>query len=607
MPKMKIEIPAVDYFEKLIDCRTFCPVITDAGGYVRDIAECQDYDAYLKASKPNPLVSICGRICAHPCEEACRRSRIDQPISIRALKRFVTEKFGAESPSPMDKVASHSPPRSQKKKGSVAIIGGGPAGLSCAHDLSLNGFQVTIFEASHVAGGMLYMGIPEYRLPRDIIRAEVARILSYGVELKTKWKLGRDFSLKDLLDNKYDAVFVASGASKGRSIDIPGSRLQGVINGIDFLINVNLGYHIELGNQVAVIGGGNVAIDVARSALRQGAKYEDGSTLVDVARSALRLGAREVHLFSLESKEELPAYSYEVDEAENEGIIMHHSKGPKSIYGDNGGVKAVETLDVASVFDHEGRFNPKFIPNSEETFSADTVILAIGQMVDLSAFEKDSELEITKRGTIFVDQETLATSIPGVYAGGDCVFGPRIIIDAIADGRRAAESISRYLLKAEKKAQIFQFQEVPLDRSRDDFDRKTRMPIPTLPTHKRTGFREVELCYDEESARAEANRCLWCHVETIFDSSLCIMCGGCVDACPENCLTIVPLKRIGKDERIESIAKNLNLSSSSEVKLLLKDEDRCIRCALCAKRCPVGAITMEKLNIEVLEGSESAF
>src|SRR6516162_886350 len=324
-------VPDFQYFLDLVPCRTACPVRTNAGGYVRAVAEGDDERGYQIARAPNPLASTCGRICAHPCETKCRRGLIDQPISIRALKRTLTEKYGAEHtvrgqtrlPQRLNLA-----PSGDDGPARIAVVGAGPAGLSCAHDLGLLGYRVTLFDAATVVGGMLYQGIPEYRLSRDLIRAEVDRILSLGVELKLEWRLGRDFTVGDLRRNDYAAVFLALGAMRGRDLKVPGRELDGVINGVDFLLNANLGYRVALGERVVVIGGGNVAVDVARTALRYAAAAETGSAVgteppetwgydnagFDAARTARRLGARHVHLVSLESRSQMPAHPDEVQE-----------------------------------------------------------------------------------------------------------------------------------------------------------------------------------------------------------------------------------------------------------------------------------------------------
>jgi len=607
-------VPSFRYFLDLVPCRTACPVHTDAGAYVRAIADGDTARGYEVARAPNPLASTCGRICAHPCESKCRRGVIDQPISIRALKRVVTERHGVENPLGQASAPLIPLQVAARKAGAaarVAVVGAGPAGLSCAHDLALLGYRVTLFDAAPVVGGMLYQGVPEYRLPRDLIRAEVDQILGLGVELRLNWRLGKDFTVGDLRRNDYAAVFLALGATRGRELDIPGRQLDGVINGVDFLLNANLGYRVSLGQRVVVVGGGNVAIDVARTVLRyatpetpelpQGAEqllqtWGYDNAFLDAARTALRLGARHVHLVSLESRGEMPAHPDEVREAEEEGITLVPGRGPKAIVGDGGRVAALETLDVLSVFDEKHRFDPKFVAGSEKRLAADTIILAVGQQPDTACLAGDPEVAITPRGLVAVEPRTLATTMPGVYAGGDLAFGPRIVIDAVADGKRAALAIHDHLGGGAVPRARGHFVEIPLDRSGDRYDRVPRQVVPTLPVARRTGFREVEESYSEEQARIEGSRCLQCNVETVFDSERCILCGACVEICPEACLALVSLASLRGTEQLTAVAAALGADASAGA--IVKDEERCIRCGLCAERCPTRAITMESLELD---------
>jgi formate dehydrogenase beta subunit len=607
-------VPDFQYFRDLVPCRTACPVHTDAGAYVRAIAEWDTARGYRVARAPNPLASTCGRICAHPCETQCRRGKIDQPISIRALKRVVTERHGVENPLGASREALR-PLSLAATRGDaparVAVVGAGPAGISCAHDLALLGYAVTLLDAAPVVGGMLYQGVPEYRLPRDLIRAEVDPILALGVELKLEWRLGRDFSVGDLRRNDYAAVFLALGATRGRDLQIPGRDLDGVINGVDFLLNANLGYRVALGDRVVVVGGGNVAIDVARTVLRYAApethELPEGAqqllqtwgydnAFLDAARTALRLGARHVQLVSLESRSEMPAHPDEVREAEEEGITLVPRRGPKAVLGQSGRVAALETLDVASVFDESGRFNPKFVAGSEKQLEADTIILAVGQQPDTACLSGDPEIEITPRGLVSVDPRTLATTMPGVFCGGDLAFGPRIVIEAVADGKRAALAIHESLGGGAVPRARGRFRPIPLDRAGDHYDRIPRQTVPSLPVSRRTGFREVEEGYSEAEARAEGSRCLWCNVETVFDSERCILCSGCVEICPEACLVLVPASRLRETPELAALGQALEAGHSAGA--IVKDEERCIRCGLCAERCPTGAITMEALELD---------
>lgn len=627
--RYKVRIPDFEYFLENIKCQYACPVRTHSGGYVTAIGEGDFEKAYTLARAPNPFAYVCGRVCGHPCEEACRRGVIDEPIAIRALKRTATDYH--------DLRLGHSPPPPTfaKRLEKVAIVGAGPAGLSAAHDLARRGYEVTIFEASPVAGGMLYLGIPEYRLPRNIIKMEVDAILDLGVTLKLNTTLGKDFTLDDLRKQGYSAIFLAIGAQKSKDLKIEGVDLDGVLKGVEFLLNANLGYKVSLGDKVIVIGGGNVAVDVARSALRgvedlerlspeemrsaldvarmalrqivnpQKQTLEELTVAMDVARSALRLGAKEVHMVCLESREEMPAHDWEIEEAVTEGLMLHPSLGPKKILGKEGKVCGLETLQVDSVFDSQGRFNPTFIQGTESVMETDTIIMAIGQAPDLSFLKKSDGIEVSPRGTIKVDPDKLSTTAPGIFAGGDVAFGPRLVIDAIADGQKAALSIDEYLrgrprIPKRKKTTV-----VSMNERYGDYDKIRRHPVPTIPVERRMGVSEVELGFPAEVAIQEGKRCLRCNINTIFNGEKCILCGGCVDVCPMDCLKMVRLNQLEGDENLaklilaryglpkERFDQNQDLGTA-----MIKDETACIRCGLCADRCPTDAITMELFELE---------
>ena len=624
----------LEWLESNFPCMQACPVHTQAGRYVSLIAEGRYEEAYRYARVPNPFASICGRVCGHPCETACRRGQLDMPISIRALKRFVTERHGPESRNPIDVFAET--PRSVRPE-KVAIIGSGPAGMSAAHDLALLGYPVTIFDAAPVPGGMMHLGIPEYRLPRDVLQAQIREILDLGPELRLNARLGKDFSLEDLRRQGYKAILLAFGLHRSRDLNLPGHELDGVVKGIDFLLNVNLGYRFSIGKQVVVIGGGNVAIDVARSAMREQQKLtpgEEGAAglpneltssehdvamkeFMDVSRQALRMGAREVHLVCLESREEMPASEEEIEEGLVEGIKMHPSLGPKQFVGSNGKLTGLEVINCTSVFDAQHRFNPSFAAGTESIIPCDTVILAIGQASDTSFLKPLDGIETTRQGTLKIDPATLMTTAPGIFAAGDVAFGPRLIINAVADGKRAAEEIDKFIRGSEWKPKPRFVQITLLDHHEmaEQYDEYSRLGVPVIPLERRTGVAEVETGFTEEQARREASRCLQCWINTIFEGNEaegteCILCGGCVDVCPQNCLQLVPLSQFAfSDETRQQLTATsdsralefLHLSPdglvTEEGSVMVKDETICIRCGLCAERCPVKTITMEAFEV----------
>lgn len=632
----QVELPDINYFTRQVLCREGCPVKTDSGAYVQAIAEGRYEDAYIIARTPNPFASICGRVCAAPCEAKCRRGALDAPVSIRALKRFVCERHGVESDDfTLDKVypGGRLPERERIGDGrKVAIVGGGPASLSCAHDLALMGFAPTVFEAQSLAGGMLVLGVPEYRLPRQIIQAEIQAIEALGVDIKLNRRLGKDFSLSDLKEQGYEAVFIGIGAHKSRELAIDGVQNDGVLRAIDFLLNVNLGYRTELGRKVVVVGGGNVAFDVARSVVRQAEKLAGMSETelrsalhqaaaameqltaavpeapdeirlaLDVAREAIRKGVPEVHMFCLESLDEIPAAHEEIDEAEEEGIRLHPRFGPKRILSADGKVTGIELVKCSRVFDSNRRFNPQFIEGSEVTVACDTVVLAIGQSADLSWMRPEDDLKVTARGTIQVDPKTMATSRPDIFAGGDVAFGPRIIITAVAEGKKAAASIATYLTGSapseprQAKITVFDTGRYKMKR---DYEKIPRRSPPTLPLDRRIGIAEVEKTFPEAAAQTQADRCLVCHVSPIFDGDTCILCGGCADVCPESCLRLVDVADLRGDDKLTAafLARYGRVPEHNEVGAIIKDETRCIRCGLCAVRCPTHSITMERVEI----------
>ncbi len=631
---VRVEIPDNDYWRRQIKCQDACPVNTDARGYVRAVARGDFEEAYMIARGPNPLASICGRVCGAPCEAACRRSDIDQAVSIRALKRFATERFGPESfgketlkpirllrrllthgrsraCSQTEELASYgrlgtgdigSGLRGGGSSGvtaRVAIIGSGPAGLSAAHDLALLGVKPTVFELEPVPAGMLAVGIPEYRLPRDLIRAEVDVIRALGVEFVCSTEVGKDITL-DEIRREHEVTIIAVGAKRSRSIAIPGGEGKGVMGGVEFLRDVSLRDRsasstlAQFGQRVVIIGGGNVAYDVSRTVVRQ--------TSYDVSRSALRQAdVREVHLCCLESIEEMPADDVEILEGHEEGVQLHPSLGPVEVLRDaDGAVEGVKFKRCLRVFDEQKRFAPRFDETDITTIKADTVMWAIGQRPELSFIDRQSGIDLNERGMVIHDPQTLQTTADDVFITGDVAYGPRLLIDAVASGKKCARSVYAKLTGGPLKTAYSYVQlNLPDYRREADYEKLLRSAVPTLDVsaraHSLTAV--VEAGYDDALAVTEACRCLDCGVNTIFDSQKCILCGGCADVCPELCLQLVSCDRLeGGGELDGLLRERYGDVDVSEMSAIVKEETRCIRCALCAERCPVDAITMERFG-----------
>ena len=611
--KLSVVLPDRDYWKAQIKCQYACPVHTDARGYVRAIAKGDNEKAYLIARGPNPLASICGRICGAPCEAACRRTDFDEAISIRALKRFVTEKYGVESPrydrQPLkliERLKSHKATDCRDAEEishllahfkkpelsdapSVGIIGSGPAGLAAAHDLCLMGIKPVIYEMEPMPAGMLYLGVPEYRLPRNLIRAEIGVIQKMGTRIICNCEVGKDVTMSELR-SRHDAVLIAVGAKKSRKIPIPNIDAPGVSGGVEFLRDVALGNDLALGEKVIVIGGGNVAYDVARTLVRQ--------TEYDVSRTALRQkGVKEVHLVCLESLREMPADTQEIQEGEEEGVIRYNSWGPKEILVDEHGfAKGVAFKKCLSVFDEEKRFSPKFDDADILTLYADNVFLTIGQTTDLTFIDSE-DIALTENGQLKLSPTFTETEAEGVFAAGDVAHGPRLMIDAIAGGKKAARKIFSFLEKktlstipTQTHAEIRHYQR------EWGYEIIPRGGVPALPPIERkvAGNRVVETGFSNRQGKCQAQRCLNCAVNTIFDSRKCILCGGCADICPEHCLKLVSLSKLEGNGDVNALLESfMNEGDLLEGGAIIKDETICIRCGLCAERCPVGAITME--------------
>jgi NADPH-dependent glutamate synthase beta subunit-like oxidoreductase len=641
-----VRLPDLEHWKAQVKCQAACPVSTDAGRYVQLVADGRDRDGYLVARAPNPFASVCGRVCAAPCEDACRRGAIDAPVTIRALKRFLTEQYGVESTRPDTQdflrgavtpegnvYAGHLPverltfhrktPQGRREK--VAVIGAGPAGMAAAHDLALLGYAVTVYDAADEPGGMMRFGIPEYRLPRTLIREEIDKILSLGVELKLRTPLSPTFGLAELRRDGFEAVFLGVGVSRGRELNVPGADMDGVVKAIDYLLNINRGYRMDLGRRVVVIGGGFVAFDAARTAWRVGresdhmpdrlADVEQESDArvkeaLDSARAAIRGGAREVTVVSLEDFSEMPVLRTtqgheEFEEAQKEGIRFVTRRGPRRMVG-NGRLSALELRAVQSVFDAAGRFAPVYDDADVLTIEADACILAIGQRADLAFLKPEDGVALTPGGTIKIDPVTLATTAPGVFAGGDVAFGPRNLIEAIANGKRAARSIHELLSHDTASAcPSIAIDAIPTPEYRmlAGFELLDREAPPTVDLGRRTGIAEVETGFDASHARMQAARCLVCHVQTIYDPEKCVLCNRCVDVCPEYCLAIVPFDSLDLDDATRAELTARAEAGGLPLSAMVKDDERCIRCGLCAVRCPTEAMTMEKFSIRERYGA----
>ena len=617
--KYSVEVPDADYWKRQIKCQDACPVHTDSRGYVRAIAE-GDYErAYLIARGPNPLASICGRICGAPCEAECRRADFDESISIRALKRFVTEKFGAESEkyekNPLgiiqrflsmkedecepaedikDFLKYFQNPTLSKDAPSAGIVGSGPAGLEAAHDLCLMGIKPTIYEMEPVPAGMLYLGVPEYRLPRSLIEAEVEVIKAMGTEILCNMEVGKDVTLTELRA-RHDAVLIAVGAKKSRPIPIPNIDAPGVVGGVDFLRDVALNRDVDLGQKVIVIGGGSVAYDVARTLVRQ--------TEYDVSRTALRQkGVKEVHLVCLESMEEMPADTTEIDEGAEEGIIRHNSWGPKEIIIDEEGKAiGVALIRCVSAFDENGRFSPQYDEKEVMSLHGDMVFLSIGQATDLTFIDSE-DVALNDQGQLKLDSSLTETEAEGVFAAGDVAYGPKLMIDAIASGKMAARKIHTFIKQKETSSKgVVVHSEIKNYNREWGYEGIARQGVPALPPEERKKAMNlvIETGFTEIQGVTQASRCFNCGVNTIFDSEKCVLCGGCADVCPERCLKLVSMDRLQGNEEVEQLLrKYADDMPMSEGGAIIKDETICIRCGLCAERCPVGAITMETFSFK---------
>ena len=515
-------------------CQAACPVHTDGGRYARLVAEGRDAEAWQVICRTNPFPSVCAHICQRPCEKQCRRAQLDAPVALRALKRFVVERLGSRAPRPQ--------PPTRDRFERVAVVGAGPAGLTAALDLRQQGFRVTVYERLERPGGMLNV-IPRYRLPQQAIDADVEAILSTGIELRCGCEIGRETTVAELVERGCDAVLVATGLSRSRGIAVPGFGAQRFVAAIPWMTDVWLGHKVDVGRRVAVVGGGNVAADVART--------------------ARRLGAESVAMICLESREEMPAEPQEIALAEAEGIRVLTRQAPRRILNRDGRIAAIELMAVASVFDERGRFRPTYNPSRIRTLPADMVILSIGQAPDRS-WARGSPVRTDDRGRIVVDRDTHLTTHPRVFLAGESLRGPGAAIEAVADGHRAAEVIARFVDTGAVSAPADD-EVVALEPFPDEALARLRA-IRTAAAEPEP-FAPCEPSLDEPSARREAGRCFGCLAGAVVDETKCASCLTCFRVCPLGAIEIADT--------------------------MVADPVRCQACGVCAAVCPANAIRLE--------------
>jgi len=534
-------------------CIASCPVHTDT----RKLAELitlGDYENGLELLlEANPFSSVCGRICHHPCEQNCRRSKVDAPVKLMKLKRFIMEIARDYRIKRRIKMK----PASVKEE-RVAIVGSGPSGLTAAYDLARQGFQIVVFEKASTPGGLLGQAIPRYRLPFSVLQEDIEDILSTGIELRTNNTVGKDFPIDSLLKQGFNAVLLATGLSESRTLNIPGIDSEGILLALPFLHMVLSPKPPSIGNRVVVIGGGNVAIDVART--------------------SRRLGAKKVTLVCLESRNQMPAWDWEIKEAEEEGIIIMDSWGPKSVFSEQGNLRGLELKRCTRVFDEQGRFNPFFDESDIMVTLADNAILAIGQRADLTCTH-GSSLKVLPGDRLECDPDTHATSLKGVFACGELLTGPSSSVEAVRDGHLVAKAITQFLLKGESVPlpahKILSLGELP-----DEIAQKIRkippQPVESVKPEKRiTDFYEIEKGFTEKDALREARRCLACTTGALAEEEKCVACLNCVRICPFGVATME--------------------------KTAVMPEEKCQACGLCAAECPAAAIALKRFGTNLMK------
>ena len=576
-----------DYFHKVVDCQWACPAHTPVPEYIRLIAAGRYADAYMVNWKSNVFPGILGRTCDRPCEPACRRGRVEeQPVAICRLKRVAADYKGD--------VTERMPAPAAKKNGKrIACIGAGPASLTVARDLAPLGYDVTLFDGSDRAGGMIRSQIPKFRLPEEVIDEEVGYILNLGVNFKNGVWIN---SLKDVLAENYDAVFVGTGAPRGRDLSIPG-RTEAAAHihiGIDWLSSVAFGHIDKIAKRVIVLGGGNTAMDCCRS--------------------SKRLGGEEVTVIVRSSFEEMKASPWEKEDAQHEGIPILNFMVPKSFEHDNGKLTGMTFETVRAEYDAKGRRSLVASGEPDKLVAADAVLIAVGQENSFSWIERDIGLEFNEWDMPKLNEATFQSTIPKVFFGGDSALGPKNIIWAVAHGHDAAVSIDKFLHaddvserplpQVSISSQKMGIHEWSYDNDVSN-DHRYKVPLKDLKLALANIKVEVELGYDLKLALAEAERCLNCDIQTVFADKLCIECDACVDICPVDCINFTDNGEemaVRGNLRAPSTEKSQDLYVSGPLKterVMIKDENVCLHCGLCAERCPTGAWDMQKYLMEM--------
>jgi NADPH-dependent glutamate synthase beta subunit-like oxidoreductase/ferredoxin len=560
-----------------IECQEACPVGTNCRGYLNLAAEGRFEEGYILSREPNPVAAMCSYVCSAPCERACRRGDIDRPLAIRAMKRFLVEWHEA---SGIPDVMPHIEARAEK----VAVVGAGPAGISVARELAMKGYGVDVYDSLPFAGGTMLIGVPAFRLPREAIEMDVKLVERLGVRFHYSTNIGVDLTFEDLQKN-VDAVAITAGAMNAVALDVPGGDLEGVQYGVDFMKKANLGEPIDVGKDVVVIGGGYTAMDCSRTSLRH--------------------GAENVAIVYRRTRSELVVDEEELGETEREGVRMEFLASPIEVLGENGHVTGVKFIrNRLGEPDASGRRSPVPIEGSEFVIKADTVIPAVSQAADLTFLPVEADFEVN-RGRVKVDPATYATNVRGVFACGDFVTGPTTLIEAAGHGKKCAYAIDRYLagrtdvtVAANVKMTSSWVFEMP-----EFYDVLPRQHIPmtALPdrmpsTDPDVNFTtQVERGYDATAAVAESTRCLMCNFNIWFDPFRCVLCGACADVCPEGVIHMVDINQLKSEGLLTELDEAYGWQDGAA---MILDEERCIRCALCVKRCPFDAITMERFELQ---------